>query len=183
MVYAALDYYNQAKIIPAQTDKPADHTPLSDYFFLRWKDAAFSNGDKWGELFVNPFGWRTGEFFNWGLQSTGGGRIQELKLGINNGQPISLGLFREGSGGTAPHHVVLAIGYNMGSYSGDLNDNKANKESFRIYVYNPNSHDKVDVLRPNVNGNFYYLESDPSAHYTTYFVDSKYRVKMPPDIR
>lgn len=116
MVYTTLDYFKAGKPVPAQTYAPATGTPLYDYMWGRQRSSVLDNVDKWGELFVNPFGWRTSEFFNWGLQGTGGGRLQELKTEIDRGNPVPLGLFKPGNGGAGPHHQVLAIGYNGGRY-------------------------------------------------------------------
>src|SRR6185295_10719494 len=118
-VYSALDYYKKKKDIPLQTFRPAVKTPLYNYIYDRQQTSTLQNLDKWTELFVNPFGSRTNEFFDWGLQATKGGRLQELKTEIDKGNPVPLGLFKPGNGGTGPHHQVLAIAYNAGRYNGN----------------------------------------------------------------
>jgi len=182
MVYAALDYFNSKRPIPPQTFRPANGTPLYDYIWGRQRSSVLDNLDKWTELFVNPFGWRTNEFFNWGLQGTGGGRLQELKTEIDKGKPVPLGLFKPGNGGTGPHHQVLAIGYDGGRYKGDLG---ANKEDLKIFVYDPNFPNVIRTLRPRPADNIYYYEEDPNdsrCHWQTYFVNKKYNQHNPPEV-
>jgi hypothetical protein len=180
MVYTALDYFNYKRPIPSQTFRPANGTPLYDYIWGRQRSSVLDNLDKWTELFVNPFGWRTGEFFNWGLQGAGGGRLQELKTEIDKGKPVPLGLFKPGDGGAGPHHQVLAIGYDGGRYKGDLG---ANKEDLKIFVYDPNFPNETRTLRPRPADNIYYYEEDPNdsrCHWQTYFVNRKYNQHPPP---
>lgn len=180
MVYSALDYFNSGMSIPKQTFRPAVKTPLHDYIYRRQVTSLAENADKWTELFVNPFGWRSDEFFNWGLQGSNGGRIEELKSMIDSGKPVPLGLFAPGSGGAAPHHQVLAIGYDMGRYKGDLGEYK---EDFKLFVYDPNHPEKMMILVPNVSGKFfYYSNGDDGKKWTTYFVDKKYRTSRPPSV-
>jgi hypothetical protein len=120
MAYAAFDYFNASKSIPNQNYRPAVGTTLQRYIFNRQQNSFWDNVDKWGELFVNPGGARTDEFFNWGLQRTNGGRVDELRQTVGAGRPVPLGLFKAGNGGTGPHHQVLAIGYEIGSRPEEL---------------------------------------------------------------
>lgn len=179
MVYSALDYYNKKMAVPAQDYLPANNTPLQSYIFNRQMNSLTSNADKWTELFVNPFGWRTQEFFNWGLQGTGGGRVQELKELIDKGVPAPLGLFQAGDGGVRPHHQVLAIGYDMGRYKGDLGEYK---EDFKIFIYDPNYPNQVKTLRCDPASLSFYYENPTSNRWLTYFVDKKYAPSVPPAI-
>lgn len=182
MVYTELDYFNAHKPIPTQTFKPANGTPLYDYMWGRQRSSVLDNLDKWTELFVNPFGWRTSEFFNWGLQATGGGRLQELKASIDAGKPVPLGLFKPGNGGTGPHHQVLAIGYNGGRYKGDLG---AYKEDLEIMVCDPNFPGVTKILKPDPANNIYYYKDDPgntNCQWQTYFVNRKYNFANPPAV-
>lgn len=179
MVYSALDYFNARQPIPAQTFRPANRTPLQSYIYNRQVSSLQFNIDKWTELFVNPFGWRTSEFFNWGLQGFNGGRVQELKELIDKGIPAPLGLFRAGDGGFVPHHQVLAIGYEMGRYKGDLGQFK---EDFKLFIYDPNFPNRIMTLKADaVNLQFYYAE-DSRCKWLTYFVDKKYSKASPPPI-
>ncbi|MBS1655516.1 MAG: hypothetical protein JSU05_11765, partial [Bacteroidetes bacterium] len=118
MSYSALDYFLKKITVPKQTYMPADHTMLHDYIYNRDVSSVADNIDKWTELTVNPFGWRTDEFFNWGLQGTNGGRLQELKSFIDRDMPVPIGLEAVGSGGLGANHQVLAIGYDCGRYQG-----------------------------------------------------------------
>lgn len=177
MAYSALDYFNNGISIPTQTSTPAEGTPLRQYIYNRQQNSTFDNLDKWGELTINPFGQRTAEFFNWGLQGSGGGRLQELRGEIDAGRPVPLGLYKGGNSGFVTHHQVLAIGYDLGRYTGDLGQNKAD---LKIFVYDSNFPGQTKVLRPNLSNLTYYYESDPTCSWLTYFVDRKYRLASPP---
>lgn len=179
MVYSALDYFNARTPIPSQGFRPANKTALQSYIYKRQLNTLQNTPDKWTELIMNPFGWRTNEFFNWGLQGSNSGRIQELKELIDKGMPAPLGLFEAGSGGFRPHHQVLAIGYEMGRYKGDLG---ANKEDFKIFIYDPNFPNRIMTLKADpVNLRYYYVE-DNTCKWLTYFVDKKYAAARPPVI-
>ncbi|MEM7104397.1 MAG: hypothetical protein AAF502_14760 [Bacteroidota bacterium] len=179
MAYSALDYYYSSREIPTQSYRPADNSTLRNYIYNRQNTSTFENIDKWTELFVNPFGWRTNEFFNWGLQGYGGGRLQELKSEIDAGRPVPLGLFAGGNGGDAGHHQVLAIGYDCGRYKGDLGNYKTD---FKIYIYDPNYPTETMVLRASPSTHDYYYEDKDDKRWMTYFVDKKYRKNLPPVI-
>jgi Tectonin domain len=184
MAYSALDYFNNNIPVPTQTNPPENGTVLRQYIYNRQQNSSFDNTDKWAELFVNPGnpfdggrGFRNGEFFNWGLQGYGGGRVQELRAAIDANRPVTLGLFKGGNAGFANHHQVLAIGYDMGRYRGDLGQFK---EDLRIYVYDSNFPGRTMCLRPNLSNQTYYYDEEPSCSWLTYFVDSKYRLASPP---
>ncbi len=177
MAYAALDYFNHNRPVPTRRSTPANGTPLRQYIYDRQQNSTFDNLDKWAELSVNPFGWRTGEFFNWGLQGFNGGRLQELRAEIDNGRPVPLGLYKGGNGGFVTHHQVLAIGYDLGRYTGDLGQNK---EDLKIYVYDSNFPSRTMTLVPNLGNATYYYVEEPSCSWLTYFVDKKYRLATPP---
>lgn len=181
MVYAELDYFKANKQVPSQNYRPANGTPLYEYIWGRQRSSVMDNIDKWGELFVNPFGSRNTEFFNWGLQGTKGGRLQELKIEIDKGNPVPLGLFKPGDGGVGPHHQVLAIGYRGGRYKGDLGNYK---EDLEILVCDPNFPGVVKILKPNVSKQIYYYKDEPnnvSCQWQTYFVNKRYNIVAPPD--
>jgi hypothetical protein len=175
MSYAALDFYYAKKPIPTQDFRPAVNTPLHDYIYGRQVKSLEQNIDKWAELTVNPFGARNTEFFNWGLQGSGGGRLQELRQKIDAGLPVPLGL--KSYGGGVGDHQVVAIGYDPGNYKGDLG---AYKEQLRIFIYDPNAPGKIRALAPDPNAQVYYLVDAPQSSWRTYFVDSKYDRLVPP---
>jgi hypothetical protein len=177
MAYSALDYFNNNIPVPTQTNPPENGTSLRQYIYNRQQNSTLDNVDKWGELSVNPFGSRTNEFFNWGLQGFNGGRVQELRASIDAGKPVPLGLYKGGNGGFVTHHQVLAIGYDMGRYRGDLGQYK---EDLRIYVYDSNFPNQTKCLRPNLVNQTYYYEDEPRCSWLTYFVDKKYRLASPP---
>jgi hypothetical protein len=181
MTYAILDYFKGHKPVPTQTYRPANGTALYDYMWGRQRSSVLDNLDKWGELFFNPFGSRNDEFFNWGLQGTGGGRLQELKTEIDRGNPVPLGLFKPGNGGTGPHHQVLAIGYDGGRYRGDLG---AYKEDLKIYICDPNFPGETKILKADPLNHIYYYEGDhdnTNCQWQTYFVNKNYHFSNPPD--
>jgi len=177
MVYAALDYYLAGKTVPQQNFRPTVHTELHDYLYDRQLNSLTDNLDKWIELGFNPLGARNSEFFNWGLQGFNGGRIEELRRKIDAGMPVPLGLWHY-DGALIADHQVLAIGYKMGRYKGDLGNYK---EDFAIYIYDPNIPNKTQTLKADVKtGSFYYL--DNNYRWLTYFVDNKYRASTPPNV-
>ncbi|MDH3701346.1 MAG: hypothetical protein OEU46_08525 [Alphaproteobacteria bacterium] len=175
MSYTALDYFNKRVKHTNQDYRPAEHTKLRKYIYGRQVDSLKPNLDKWAELGFNPGGARNSEFFNWGLQGTRGGRLQELKIYIDRGIPVPLGLQSCGRGCSGNHQVV-AIGYDLGRYKGDL---KAYKEELKIYTYDPNFPGRKMTLVPDVRNKRYYYKNNPSSKWQAYFVDRKYRVKTP----
>lgn len=180
MAYTALDFFHTGKPVPTQNFRPAAGTILAAYIYDRQQTSLLNNVDKWGELIFNPFGWRTNEFFNWGLEAQRpGDRINELKNEIDNGKPVPLGLFKAGNGGTGPHHQVLAIGYDLGRYRGDLGDHI---NEFKIFIYDPNCVGQIVTLVADTSNKSYHYVEYPTRTWMTYFVDRKYKVKTPPNI-
>ncbi|MFZ1751599.1 MAG: hypothetical protein WAU01_15480 [Saprospiraceae bacterium] len=177
MAYTMLDYYFSGTQLPQQTFRPATGSTLHQYIFNRQNTSVAENADKWLELINNPFGWRTTEFFNWGLQGFNGGRLEELKSQIDAGKPVPLGLFQAGDGGVRPHHQVVAFGYQVGRYKGDLGNFK---EDFKIFICDPNYPNQTMTLVASPAENTYYYLEDKACKWMTYFVDKKYRVSNPP---
>lgn len=176
MSYSALDYYFARAEAPKQTFRPAVRTPLFNRIYGRQETSLTGNIDKWAELFVNPFGSRTDEFFRWGLQKTNGGRLEELCKSIDQGNPCPLGLFKAGNGGAVPHHQVVAFGYDLGRYKGDLGQHQ---QDLKIMIYDPNFPGRTMTLVPNVDKKSYYYVEDPGCVWMTYFVDRKYAKVAP----
>jgi uncharacterized protein YjbI with pentapeptide repeats len=171
MAYAALDYFFSRVPIPTQTSLPTEGSVLSTYISGRQERATLNQVDRWVELNVNPFGWRTREFFNWGIQETGGGRAEQLKAEIDGGRPCVLGLLNPTD--LVVHHQVVAYGYD-GSGRG-----------LRIYIYDPNHPNDEMVLRPHARRLRFLYDgvdyNDPKKiKWLTYFVDLNYRVVRPP---
>ncbi|MFN9245888.1 MAG: hypothetical protein ACK6DS_02320 [Planctomycetota bacterium] len=179
MVYTSLDYFHARKRIPSQTFRPPVKSPLFDNIYQRQESSLVNNLDKWTELVVNPFGARTGEFFRWGLQGTNGGRLEELRREIDAGRPCPLGLFVAGNGGFASHHQVLAIGYDLGRYKGDLGEHQGD---LKIFVYDPNFPNQTMTLVPKVDRTSYEYLEDSNCKWMTYFVDRKYSPARPTNI-
>lgn len=183
MSYAALDYYFSNMAIPAQDYRPANGTRLQGYLYNRQVDAIMSSLDRWAEFGFNPNGARNSEFFRWGLEGKPGGRIAELKSFIDQGKPVPLGL--QGAGSTGNHYVI-AIGYDMGRYQGDLG---AYQQDFKIFVIDPNYPNEIKTLTPDLAAQVWcipgYVRSDGTRVINTfqsYFVDKKYAVKSPTPI-
>ncbi len=174
MSYTALDYYFSHMAVPIQDYRPANRTPLQSYMYNREVDSLASNLDKWAEVGFNPGGARNGEFFNWGLQGTNGGRLEELRSFIDRRVPVVIDLQGDGSTG---NHQVVAIGYNLGRYKGDLKDFK---EELKIFVYDPNYPRSVRTLIPDVGAQLYRYQEGGAERWRTYFVDKKYQTKTPP---
>lgn len=180
MSYAALDYFNAGRAIPPQDYMPAEGTPLQSYLYNRQTKSILANLDKWGEHGFNPGGSRNREFFNWGLQ-VGSGRLGELRARLDRGQPVPLGLQSCGDdcgcpGGCSGSHQVLAIGYEMGRYRGDLGEHITD---FSIFVYDPNFPGETKTLKPNVAGAMYHYPDEPRKRWRAYFVDTKYAPMTP----
>lgn len=171
MSYAALDYFFSKIPIPSQTSLPVEGSVLSTYISGRQERSTLNQLDRWIELSFNPFGWRTAEFFNWGIQETGGGRAEQLKREIDGGRPCILGLLNPTN--LVIHHQVLAYGYD------------GSGEKLCIYIYDPNYPGQEMRLRPNVKELRYLYDgvdyNNPHAiKWLTYFVDLNYRVQRPP---
>lgn len=183
MVYAALDYFHAGMTIPQQDYMPAEGMPLQSYLYNRQMNSVLPNADKWAEYGFNPGGARNREFFNWGLQ-LGGGRLGELRSKIDRGEPVPLGLQSCGNdcgcpGGCPGSHQVLAIGYDMGGYRGDLGENI---ETLSIFVYDPNEPGRIMTLKPHVAGAMYLYSEDNRCRWRAYFTDMKYSRANPPVI-
>ena len=177
MSYTALDYYFAHAGVPRQDFRPANGTSLQSYLYNRQVESIKSNLDKWTELGFNPGGARDSEFFNWGLQASNGGRLEELRSFLDNGTPVPLGLQGEGKTGT---HQVVAIGYDMGRYKGDLG---AFETDFKIFIYDPNHPNQTMTLVPDPANHIYHYQSGGSGEtWRTYFVDKNYHAQRPPAI-
>ena len=177
MSYTALDYYFAHVGVPRQDFRPANGTTLQSYLYSRQVESIKSNLDKWSELGFNPGGARNNEFFNWGLQGTNGGRLQELRSFLDNGTPVPLGLQGDGNTGT---HQVVAIGYDMGRYKGDLD---VFETDLKIFIYDPNYPNQTMTLIPDPSQHIYhYLSGGSGETWRTYFVDKNYHAQRPPAI-
>jgi len=178
MSYAALDYYKNSKIIPQQNYMPAEGMPLQSYLYDRQVNSITSNVDRWAEYVINPLGARNREFFNWGLQS-GSGQLGRLMSYIDRNEPVVLGLSSCGDGCKGDHQVI-AIGYKLGRYKGDLG---YYADDLTIFVCDPNFPGMTMELKPNFSqGYFSYPEAKDNPRWRTYFVDTKYSPKTPPAI-
>jgi hypothetical protein len=167
MVYTVLDYFYSGVPLPQQNYTPVNGTTLQSYIYGRHVTSLQRVMPKWIELHANPFGARNSEFFNWGLQGTGGGRLQELRTEIDAGRPVPLGL-KSLDANPGNDHVVLAVGYDMGRYRGDLGDYK---EDLKIFLYDPNTGAATATLYPVPAEQKYCINySDHIACWRAYFV-------------
>ncbi|MEO8450610.1 MAG: fibronectin type III domain-containing protein, partial [Gemmatimonadota bacterium] len=174
MSYAVLDYFNTGRQIPIQDYRPANNTTIQQYLYGRQVTSLMQNLDKWGETSVNPFGSRTTEFFNWGINE----RLRELMSFIDRGVPVPLGL--KGTGAGLDHdHQVLAVGYDLGRYKLDLGNFKTD---VKIYIFDPNYPTKTLTFVPNPAGFEYYEVEHPANRWRTYFVDGRYASMTPPNV-
>lgn len=182
MVWAALDYFNARSSIPAINTLPSEGSVLSTYIGARQEQSTNANIDEFIEVGANFFGWRTTEFFNWGLQGFNNGKLQQIKNAIDAGRPVALMLVNPSN--LITHHSVLAIGYSMGRYTGDLNNFK---EDYKLYIYDPNFPDQVKILIPNMadmsNPRYAYVNASVTDNdvneWLTYFPSDGYRAQTP----
>lgn len=182
MVYAALDYWRAGKPIPRQDYTPVNGTTLQSYLYARNMTALEAHMDKWVELHMNPLGIRDDEFFRWGLQGTNGGRLEELREKIDAGRPVPLGL-KSLSGDPGADHVVLAYGYDMGRYKGDLGEHK---EDLKIFIYEPNYGARKVTMVPKPERNAWCnLERNrvgDEVCWRTWFVQQNYTPRNAPSV-
>ncbi len=173
MVYTALDYFRNRIPVPTQSYTPANATTLQSYVYQRQQHSMWNVNDKWSELEV-AYRVRTGEIFRWGIQGSGGGRLEELKNAIDAGRSVPIGLFGGEvpsiNGGSGGNHVVLAMGYTLGRYRGDFNGHPG---EYKIFAYNPNEGNRMTTLVPNMDGQCYF-EIESGKVWRTYFVNNKY---------
>lgn len=173
MSYTALDYYRSGLPVPLQTYMPANQTALQSYIYNRQNHSIWNVNEKWSELEVG-YNTRGSEFFRWGLQGTGGGRLEELRNTINAGVPLPIGLFAGGVRGIdnsdGSRHVVVAVGYAMGRYRGDLT---GHMEDYKILIYNPNDRNVTRTLVPDLLHQCYF-EVENGRAWRCYFVNTKY---------
>ena len=74
---------------------------------------------------------------------------------------------------------MVAIGYNMGRYQGDL---KNFESDLKIIVVDPNYPLQVKTLVPDVAHQLYRYEDGSSERWRTYFIDKNYHAKTPPNL-
>lgn len=173
MVYSALDYFRNRMPIPTQTYTPANATTLQSYIYQRQQHSMWNVNEKWSELEV-AYNFRAAEIFRWGIQGTGGGRLEELKNAIDAGRSVPIGLFGGGvpsiNAGSGGNHVVLAVGYSLGRYRGDFGSRAG---EFKILAYDPNMRNRMVTLVPDMAGQCFF-EVENGKAWRTYFVNTRY---------
>lgn len=177
MVYAALDYFNHPRIpLPTQDYEPGEGTDLRTFLYHRQTNSIVDhNHVKWAELSFNPGGERNAEFYRWGLEGPGG-RLDALRREIDAGRPVPLGL-KGCNEGCKGDHQVLAIGYDVGAYTGDLGPAL---RQVKIFVYDPNFPGRTLALTPYPEMGQYRYAEEPDHRWRTYFVNEHYSVRRPP---
>ena len=180
MMYAALDYFLAGRRIPGIDYRPAIGTTLQTYLYDRQATQIAFNLDRFADtiLGVGPLADKKG-YFERGIKE---GTLREIRTQIDAGTPVVLALQNADD---ALGHSVLAIGYDMGRYRGDLGEHK---DDVSIFVYDPNHPGETRILTPNAAAlRYVYREAngqavDPHAQWLTYFVDSRYRRTAAPTI-
>ncbi|MDB4881727.1 MAG: hypothetical protein JWL95_493 [Gemmatimonadetes bacterium] len=175
MSYSVMDYFLTNDSIPTQAFRPANGTTLQMYFYGRQVTSLQQNLDRWVEATVNPLGSRTREFFNWGINE----RLAQIRSFVDRNRPVPLGM-KGTDGGFGGDHQVLAIGYDMGRYKGDLG---AYKQDVKIFILDPNFPRQIMTLVPDTAGlQFHYSQRPDKPIWRTYFVDDRYQPMTPPSI-
>ncbi len=180
MSYSALDYYFSHMQQPKQVFKPANGTVLQRYLYDRQTNSILNNVERWAELGLNPGGSRDNEFFNWGLETKPGSRIDELKSFIDHGNPCVLGMQGDGKTGS---HQVIAYGYDMGRYAGNLGPYQTD---FKIFICDPNHPGETRTLIPDTTRHLWVYKEEVGSNkadtWRAYFVDKNYHTVKPPAI-
>jgi hypothetical protein len=173
--YTVLDYFFAGVEIPRQTYRPAHSSPLHAYLSQRQFTSLLENVGPWFNYHNNPGGLRNLEIFNWGLRE----QLAVLRTYIDRGVPVPLGLKFTSGDPFGKDHQVVAIGYDMGKYKGDVGDSK---EDLKIFLYDPNySGEVITMVADPVKLEFYYIEHS-GDRWRSYFVDEKYRAMPPPNV-
>ena len=180
MMYAAMDYFVVGGRVPGIDYRPAIGTTLQTYLYNRQTTQILSNLDRFGDMIAGA-GPKADKriYFERGIKEE---TLRELRGRIDAGTPVVLALQNADD---ALGHSVLAIGYDMGRYRGDLGEHK---EDLSIYVYDPNHPLETRILTPNVATQRYVYreangqQTDAHAKWLTYFVDTRYRSTAAPAI-
>ncbi len=177
MSYAALDCFLAGVEIPKQDYRPAHGSTLQSYLYQRQETSLYLNIPRWVSYHFNPLGNLNLQIFNWGLRE----QLAELRTYIDRGVPVPLGLKWTGGDLVGKDHQVLAIGYDMGSYNGDVGDRDHIKD-LKIFVCEPNYPGRIITLAADADKlEFYYVEL-PGVRWRSYFVDREYRAMAPPTV-
>ena len=77
------------------------------------------------------------------------------------------------------NHQIVAVGYDLGRYKGDLGPYQ---EDFKIFVYDSNYPGRTMTLIPRPSDQTYTYAENNREGWRTYFVDKKYSEKQPPNL-
>jgi Ricin-type beta-trefoil lectin domain-like len=186
MVYTALDYFIHNVTLPTQSWIPANGLPLQHHIWQRQQHSMWNVNDTWTMLNTG-FEMRRPEFFWWGTQGYGGGRLEVLKNAIDANRSMPLGLF-SGNAVSQPgggeneilgNHVALAYGYNMGRYTGN---HKGHQQDLQILLWDPNYGNIHRTLIPNIAGSCYF-ELESGVAWLTYFANGHHdNEHIPPPV-
>ena len=126
MMYAAMDYFTAGSRIPGIDYRPSIGTTLQTYIYNRQTTQILSNLDRFEDMILGS-GPNADKriYFERGIKED---TLRELRAKIDVGTPLVLALQNADD---AYGHSVLAIGYDMGRYRGDLGQFQ---EDLSIYV-------------------------------------------------
>lgn len=178
MMYAAMDYFLAGVSPPGIDYRPAIGTTLQTYIFNRQTTQIMSNLDRFEDMVLGsgPGADKRG-YFERGIKDE---TLRALRASIDAGTPVTLALQ---DADDALGHSVLAIGYDMGRYRGDLGEHQ---DELKIYVYDPNHKNMTRILSPDPATQTYVyrdtLVADPHAKWLTYFIDTRYKNITAPTI-
>ncbi len=142
MMYAAMDYFVAGGHMPGIDYRPAIGTTLQAYLYNRQTTMITNNLDRFADMIVGSApGADKRTYFERGINEQ---TLRELRGQIDAGTPVVLALQ---NGDDPLGHAVLAIGYDMGRYLGDLGEHK---EDLSIFVYDPNHPGETRILTPDV---------------------------------
>ena len=150
-------------------------TPHSTIIFTDGRSNGWSRHDKWAELTVNPFGARNTEFFNWGLQGSGGDGSRNCARRSTPASPCL----------SASSRTVAASGTIRSSRSDTTRattreTSGPTRSSCGSSSTTPTHRARSAPWHPIGNAQVYYLVDAPQSSWRTYFVDAKYDRLVPP---
>lgn len=186
MVYTALDYFTHNVTLPTQSWVPANGSSLQHHIWQRQQHCTINVHETW-TILNTGFEIRRPEFFWWGTQGYGGGRLEVLKNAIDRNKSMPLGLFA-GNAVCQPYggenmiygnHIALAYGYSMGRYTGN---HKGHQQDLQILLWDPNYGNTHRTLIPNIAGSCYF-QLETGYAWLTWFANGHHdNEHIPPPV-
>lgn len=182
MTYAALDWYNAHLPIPNQDYRPAKGSPLQTYLYSRQVHSIMANIDSWVDVLLNLADLGGDDRFRADFDGKPDGQLAELRSSVDRGVPVPLML--QGAKGRSGDHQVLAIGYDLGRYQGDLG---ANQADLVIFTCDPNNPGRKMRLAPDLDKRIWVKQEPDGAvvsgsGWQSWTVDRNYHAMTPPAI-